>query len=170
MGAAIISKPSFDFLHDYRYGLVAHPAVRTLLNRGLEGLEFDVLLLIATDRFTDAFAVVGEIASRGLCLDPPILLVGQGDGLSYVSHAISGGCVGVAHHRRTIAARSLLRFKAVCLHESLYRIECVQEKWASGERQRAHRAYGHERILPAHGIECRVRITEQLIQIERRAG
>ena len=37
--AALVPKPGFDFLHDVRYGPVAHTAVKTFLNRGLERLE-----------------------------------------------------------------------------------------------------------------------------------
>ena len=37
--AALVPKPGFDFLHDGRYGSVAHTAVNAFLNRGLERLE-----------------------------------------------------------------------------------------------------------------------------------
>src|SRR6266542_5109138 len=57
----------------------------------------------------------------------------------------------------------------VGFEERRQRVERVEEQGATGERERADRANGHERVLSAADVERGMRIAEQPIQVERRS-
>jgi hypothetical protein len=81
--------PRPNGLSDRVRGARAHAAVLALDERGPDGLDFGVFLLIAPHQVTDIFAVVGELACGNLRLDPLILLLCEGNRFSYGSRGIT---------------------------------------------------------------------------------
>src|SRR5574344_2241828 len=75
--------------------------------RSANGFDFRAAFLLAPDQVADVLAVVGVMTGVDLCLDPAVLLLGQGDGFADGAHGLTSlGCVGGvinSHHWCIIA-------------------------------------------------------------------
>jgi hypothetical protein len=76
-------------LSDVVRGAGTHAAALTLDESGPDRLDVGVFFLIAPDKITNILAIIGELASGNLRLDPLMLLLGKRDRFSHSSHGIT---------------------------------------------------------------------------------
>src|SRR4030065_154223 len=71
---------------------------------GPQCLNLGTALLLAPNEIANIFAVVGVMPSVNLCLDPDVLLVGQGDGFAHGCHGVSPQSTSKVCRTHTIGA------------------------------------------------------------------